>query len=105
MEITKVVHTSYASFAKGKNFYLEKPNTKDIESFISNWKSSYENTIGIIDAYSWNVDVYYENGTIKKYQGCGGFPNNYHEFLDYMEKNGKPFKQTIVYKGSKIELL
>lgn len=103
MKIVKVVHTSYQSFAPGDNYCLDNPDTAKIELFISNWQHNYENELGIIDARSWNVEVYYDDGTIKKYQGQG-YPNNYNEFLNYMKENGQPFKRTIKFRGGEIEL-
>lgn len=104
MKIIRIIHTSYQSFMKGENYYLDNPNTEIIESFIANWKYKYEPQLAIMDAYSWNVEVYYDDGTVNKYQGYGGRPNNYDDFLNYMKENGKAFKRTVNFKGHEIEL-
>lgn len=104
MKIVKVVHTSYASFVAGDNYFLDNPDTAIIESFVFNWQDNYENELGIIDARSWNVELFYDDGTSKKYQGHGKCPSNYNEFLNYMKEKGQPFKRIIRYKDEEIEL-
>lgn len=76
-----------STLSHSKQEFLEKLSEIDVE----NWKDSYI-VFGTVDGYSWELNVYYEDGEKLIKKGANDYPENMDELLDLLEINIEDFK-------------
>lgn len=66
-----------------KTFFSGLKNLK-----IGEWKENYNSIdygIAVLDGVSWKLEVKYYNKDTKEYSGLNAYPDNFNEFLEFLE--------------------